>query len=65
MIPADHKLLTSSIVGPKDLAVYLRDGVVLCHLLNKIEPGIIENKDFSQHPQLSQVRKFLFWISLI
>lgn len=54
MIPVDHKLLTSSVVGPKDLAVYLRDGVVLCHLLNKIEPGIIENKDFSQHPQLSQ-----------
>ena len=35
-----------------DLAHYLRDGVVLCHLASKLAPGSVEN--VSQRPLMSQ-----------
>jgi len=38
-----------------DLAQVLRDGVLICHLLNRLHPGAIDSKDFSQRPQMSQV----------
>ena len=38
-----------------DLAQVLRDGVLICHLLNRLHPGAIDPKDFSQRPQMSQV----------
>ena len=38
-----------------ELAQLLRDGVLLCHLLNKLKPGSIDTKDFSQRPQMCQV----------
>jgi len=41
-----------------DLAQFIRDGVVLCHVLNHLSPGCISSKDFSQRPQMSQVGHF-------
>lgn len=38
-----------------DLACTLRDGVLLCNLLNLIEPGCIDMKDVNQKPRLAQV----------
>lgn len=38
-----------------DLVYTLRDGVVLCQLLNKLVPECIDLKEISLRPQLSQV----------
>jgi len=46
------------------LAAILRDGVVLCRLINQLRPNTIATKNFSQRPQLSQVytqSDFLFY----
>lgn len=37
-----------------DLAYILRDGVLLCNLLNVIKPGCIDTKDVNQKPQMAQ-----------
>jgi len=39
----------------KMLAMSLKDGVLLCHLLNRLRPDTIDPKKFSQRPQMSQV----------
>lgn len=38
-----------------DLAHTLRDGVILCNLLNILEPGCLGTKDINQKPQMAQV----------
>lgn len=38
-----------------DLAYTLRDGVLLCSLLNVLQPGCIDMKDVNQRPQMAQV----------
>ena len=38
-----------------ELAQILRDGVLLCHLVNRLKPGVVDAKEFSQRPQMSQV----------
>jgi guanine nucleotide exchange factor VAV len=38
-----------------DLAYTLRDGVLLCNLLNTLDPGCIDMKDVNQKPQMAQV----------
>lgn len=38
-----------------DLARILRDGVLLCKLLNKIDPGCIDMKDVNLKPTMAQV----------
>ena len=38
-----------------ELAQMLRDGVMLCHLLNNLRPATVDTKDFSQRPQMCQV----------
>jgi len=50
----DHKLAKND-AQVFDLAQFIRDGVVLCHVLNHLSPGCINPKDFSQRPQMSQV----------
>ncbi|KAM3957018.1 LOW QUALITY PROTEIN: vav guanine nucleotide exchange factor [Aphomia sociella] len=37
-----------------DLAYTLRDGVLLCNLLNVLHPGCIDMKDVNQRPQMAQ-----------
>lgn len=39
-----------------DLAYTLRDGVLLCNLLNILDPGCFDMKDVNQKPQMAQVR---------
>jgi guanine nucleotide exchange factor VAV len=47
-----------------DLAYTLRDGVVLCSLLNEIDPKCIDMKDVNQKPQMAQVKINLFYYRL-
>ncbi|CAH1785616.1 unnamed protein product, partial [Owenia fusiformis] len=60
----DSKVVDSSAVA-FDLAQTLRDGVLICYLLNTIKPCSIDLKEFSQRPQMSQflclknIRSFL------
>lgn len=55
VIPKDHKANwpDSEI---KVLAITLRDGVLLCHLLNYLDPACLET-DFHRKPQMAQVIK--------
>lgn len=54
LLRPDHKANwdTSTI---HDLAYILRDGVLLCNLLNVLHPGCIDMKDVNQRPQMAQV----------
>ncbi|CAG9575420.1 unnamed protein product [Danaus chrysippus] len=53
LLRPDHKANweTSTI---HDLAYTLRDGVLLCNLLNTLYPGCIDMKDVNQRPQMAQ-----------
>ncbi|XP_053600667.1 protein vav isoform X2 [Plodia interpunctella] len=53
LLRPDHKANweTSTIA---DLAYTLRDGVLLCNLLNALHPGCIDMKDVNQRPQMAQ-----------
>ena len=54
ILPSDHKA-TKKDGTAFDLAQALRDGVLICHLLNQLCPGSVDQKDFSPRPQMSQV----------
>ncbi|XP_063547819.1 protein vav [Cydia strobilella] len=53
LLRPDHKANweTSTI---HDLAYTLRDGVLLCNLLNVLQPGCVDMKDVNQRPQMAQ-----------
>ncbi|XP_070177253.1 guanine nucleotide exchange factor VAV2-like isoform X4 [Littorina saxatilis] len=53
ILPSDHKA-TKRDGTAFDLAQALRDGVLICHLLNQLKPGSVDPKDFSPRPQMSQ-----------
>lgn len=53
-IPADHKANWSD-SEIRVLALTLRDGVILCNLLNSIDPNALDLKDFNRKPQMAQV----------
>ncbi|XP_053380469.1 proto-oncogene vav-like isoform X3 [Mercenaria mercenaria] len=53
ILPDDHRA-THSEAQAFDLAQALRDGVLLCHLLNALKAYSVDVKDFSPRPQLSQ-----------
>lgn len=54
VIPPDHKAnLPDSEI--RVLALTLRDGVLLCNLLNFIDPNALDMKDFNRKPQMAQV----------
>ncbi|ELU01581.1 hypothetical protein CAPTEDRAFT_122362 [Capitella teleta] len=55
LLAPDHRVIWPN-AQVFDLAQVLRDGVLICHLLNRLRPGAIDPKDFSQRPQMSQVR---------
>ncbi|XP_014605892.1 PREDICTED: protein vav isoform X4 [Polistes canadensis] len=50
---ADHKANWPN-ATPFDLAYTLRDGVLLCNLLNAVDSGCIDMKDVNQKPQMAQ-----------
>lgn len=54
ILPAEHKA-TKKDATAFDLAQALRDGVLICHLLNQLSPGSVDLRDFSSRPQMSQV----------
>lgn len=54
ILPDDHKA-TWPDAAAFDLAQALRDGVLICHLLNNLSANAVDLKDFSPRPQLSQV----------
>ncbi|XP_050546450.1 protein vav [Daktulosphaira vitifoliae] len=53
VIRTDHKVnWPESTID--DLAYTLKDGVILCNLLNILEPGCLGSKDINQKPQMVQ-----------
>uniref|UniRef100_A0A672U0H6 CASAMP second calponin-homology domain-containing protein n=1 Tax=Strigops habroptila TaxID=2489341 RepID=A0A672U0H6_STRHB len=55
VLPGGHR--ASSTTGQVwDLAQALRDGVLLCHLLNALLPQAVPPRDICPRPQMSQVR---------
>lgn len=55
VIPPEHKANwpDSEI---RVLALTLRDGVILCNLLNYLDPTGLDLRDFNRKPQMAQVR---------
>lgn len=53
VVPGDHEM-TKETSEAVSLAKYLRDGVVICQLVNTINPGSIDMKEVNLRPQLSQ-----------
>ncbi|XP_073960460.1 vav guanine nucleotide exchange factor isoform X2 [Choristoneura fumiferana] len=53
LIRTDHKANWES-SSIHDLAYTLRDGVLLCNLLNVLQPGSVDMKDVNQRPQMAQ-----------
>jgi guanine nucleotide exchange factor VAV len=61
ILPDDHKT-TNPDASAFDLAQALRDGVLICHLLNNLGPNAVDLKDFSPRPQLSQVCQCFYFV---
>lgn len=40
----------------KELAIALRDGVLLCHLVCLLDSDSLDSSDFIRRPQMAQVR---------
>lgn len=55
IIPPDHKANNIRESDPKILANLLRDGVVLCNLINFLDANALDMKDFHRKPQMAQV----------
>lgn len=53
VLRSDHRANWPT-AGIVDLANILRDGVLLCNLLNILDPGCIDFKDVNQKPQMAQ-----------
>uniref|UniRef100_A0A669F678 Vav guanine nucleotide exchange factor 3 n=1 Tax=Oreochromis niloticus TaxID=8128 RepID=A0A669F678_ORENI len=53
VLPANHRVTWDS-AQVFDLAQTLRDGVLLCHLLNNLRPQTINLKEINLRPQMSQ-----------
>lgn len=51
----ENHILVKPGVKVNEFAPVLRDGVILCHLLNVLAPGAIDQREFSQRPNNSQV----------
>ena len=55
VLPREHRSAQPN-ANSNELAHALRDGVIICLLLNRLQARAIDPKDFSQRPQMSQVR---------
>ena len=60
VLPPGHKVTWDS-AKVIDLAYTLRDGVLLCHVLNKLQAGCINLKDISLRPQMAQVSTLIYY----
>lgn len=58
VLPANHRV-TADAAQVFDLAQTLRDGVLLCQLLNNLRPHTINLKEINLRPQMSQVDRSL------
>lgn len=58
VLPPNHRV-TSDTAQVFDLAQTLRDGVLLCQLLNNLRPHTINLKEINLRPQMSQVDESL------
>lgn len=58
VLPQNHRV-TADAAQVFDLAQTLRDGVLLCQLLNNLRPNTINLKEINLRPQMSQVDKTL------
>lgn len=56
VLPANHRV-TAEAAQVFDLAQTLRDGVLLCQLLNNLRPHTINLKEINLRPQMSQVEQ--------
>lgn len=56
VLPANHRVTWDS-AQVFDLAQTLRDGVLLCQLLNNLRAHSINLKEINLRPQMSQVRE--------
>lgn len=56
VLPANHRV-TADAAQVFDLAQTLRDGVLLCQLLNNLRPHTINLKEINLRPQMSQVEQ--------
>lgn len=54
IIPVDHKA-TNPNSDIEVLARTLRDGVLLCYLLNYLDPSSLDESDFVRKPQMTHV----------
>lgn len=54
VLPPNHRV-TADMAQVFDLAQTLRDGVLLCQLLNNLKPHTINLKEINLRPQMSQV----------
>ena len=54
LISRNHKV-SSADAEPTDLVILLRDGILLCELVNKLSPTAIDPKDYCRRPQMSEV----------
>jgi hypothetical protein len=52
IIPENHSM------NLHKLSALLRDGVILCHLSNQLDPNL-DLKDFNKKPQMAQVINFV------
>uniref|UniRef100_A0A7N5JYB8 Calponin-homology (CH) domain-containing protein n=1 Tax=Ailuropoda melanoleuca TaxID=9646 RepID=A0A7N5JYB8_AILME len=57
VLPANHRVTWDS-AQVFDLAQTLRDGVLLCQLLNNLRAHSINLKEINLRPQMSQVREY-------
>lgn len=58
VLPSNHRVTADS-AQVFDLAQTLRDGVLLCQLLNNLKPNTINLKEINLRPQMSQVHRSL------
>uniref|UniRef100_A0A4W5MES9 Calponin-homology (CH) domain-containing protein n=1 Tax=Hucho hucho TaxID=62062 RepID=A0A4W5MES9_9TELE len=63
VLPPTHRV-TGDSAQVFDLAQTLRDGVLLCQLLNNLKPHTINLKEINLRPQMSQVKTNAIWLGV-
>lgn len=61
MLSKEHRLCSDT-ARVQDLANFLKDGVLICNLLNHLVPETLDPRDFSQRPQMSQVVSIAIYV---